>query len=155
MLPSHSRAIVRVLLACVLLANCQRAPRGPVVVTYSVGGVSEALPLPPCDSTAPPAAFHRRMASAPFASGATAGRVLVQVVRADSGQPISSARLRLLDSRRVIAPNPAGRFLLDSLAPTVLPLRVEAIGYQLLRDTLTPRAGFEDTVVVRLTIACH
>lgn len=155
MLHSHSRTIVRVLLACVLLTNCQSAPRGPVLVTYSPGGVSEALPLPACDSTTSPAAVHRRLASSPFATGATVGRVLVQVVRADSGQPISSARLRLLDLRRVIAPNDAGRFLLDSLAPTALPLRVDAIGYQPLRDTITPRAGYEDSVAVRLTIACH
>lgn len=155
MSPSHSRIIVRALLACVLLANCQRAPRGPVIVTYSPGGVSEALPLPACDSTTPPAAVHRRLASSTFATRATAGRVLVHVVRADSGQPIPSARLRLLDLRRVIAPNAEGRFLLDSLVPTALPLRIEAIGYQLLRDTLTPRAGYEDTVVVGLAIACH
>ena len=155
MLHSRSRIVLRVLLACILLTNCQRAPRGPVVVTYFPGGVSEELPLPACDSATPPAAVHRRLAASPFATGTTAGRVLVQVVRADSGQPISSAQLRLLDLRRLIAANETGRFLLDSLAPVALSLRVEAVGYQLLRDTVTPRAGYEDTLVARLAIACH
>jgi hypothetical protein len=130
--------------------------RPPAVrrVAYSYTPIVTELTPPPCGLSALPATLERRLATSADAVSPAATRLVVRVLSADSGLGIARAVVGV-DSRRATPMPDPGLFRLDSLAPGPHDVRVRALGFLPLNDSLLVRTGYADTLVVRLALWCR
>lgn len=137
-----------------LAAACRRSPRVRYVEFESMPIVTGELAPPPCRPGARPGSLEHRRASTLTSDSPTGTRLVIRVLRADIDTAIESAAVGV-DVRRAMPTPAAGVFALDSLSTGRHGIRVYAIGFVALRDSLAVRAGYTDTLVAHLALWCR
>lgn len=149
----RARALPLALAIFGVATGCHRPPAVRRVVYSDMSNVTE-VPPPPCAPSARPATLERRSATSANAGSPTATWLIVRVLSADSGLGIARAVVGV-DARRATPMPDPGLFTLDSLAPGPHDVRVRALGFLPLNDSLSVRTGYTDTLVARLALWCR
>lgn len=134
-------------------SGCHR-PSAVRQVVYSDMSFGTELTPPPCGPRAVPASQEVRLATSTSTMSPAATRLIVRVLRADSGLAITRAVVGV-DARRAAPMPDPGLFTVDSLAPGRHDVHVRALGFLPVNDSLTARTGYADTLVVRLALWCR
>ena len=138
--------------ALLVLSGChrQQVPRCPYFGGCAALASPACIPNRPAASIAVHEATHATLSSSSARLLAIVGGVNAMRPRFES----TSIKFRQHPRSGHIATDSGGLVVLDSLAPGPVVIDVLAIGFDVLHDTVQARAGFIDTLIVRLRPVC-